>query len=104
MKICFKTFLENMLKKILTKYGVHSSRLSPGLRPKSVQNGALDAQGPIFRALGVVLARKNWNPKSRPSLDASDHSVSVILGAYWAENGRPGSDTGTQVGRRVGPK
>ena len=61
-------------------------------------------KGRFFELLGSFLARKNWNPKSRPSLDASDHSVSVILGAFLAENGRPGSDIGSQVGRQVSQK
>ena len=36
------------------------------------------------------------------SPDASDTSVSVILDAFWPENGRPGSDLGSQVRRQVG--
>ena len=38
------------------------------------------------------------------SPDASDHSVPVVWGAFWPENGRPGGDLGSQAGRQVGLK
>ena len=35
---------------------------------------------------------------------ASDTSGLVIWSAFWPENGRPGSDLGSQAGRQVGLK